>query len=97
MLAAVAGSAFGNALYRRLHPPGDEPEQPPIPVPMVNSIAATGVGLISHLAMGRRGWIPAFAVGTVTSALLGPTLDRKLWPPDQSPSASATNSSHSSE
>lgn len=98
-LAAVAGSAFGNALHKRLHSPGNgqEVSRPPIPIPVVNSIAATVVGLISHVVIGRRGWVPAFAFGSVSTALTGPALDRMLLPADQSSSASDTNSSHSSE
>lgn len=98
-LAAVAGAAFGNALHKRLRSSGEGvgTSRPPIPVPVVNSIAATVVGLISHFVVGRRGWLAAFAFASVSTAITGSVLDQKLLPADQSPSANDTSSSQSSE
>ena len=96
-LAAVAGAAFGNALHQRLRSPGDESgTAETVAIPVVNSLAATLAGFLVGAVFGRRGWIVAFGIGAIASAVFGRALDRRVLPAAQTASASDTSSSHSS-
>lgn len=94
-LAAVAGSAFGSAVHQRLSVPADETDiaRRVFAVPITNSVIGTGIGLL----LGRRGWLGAFVFGTISTSITGSAMDDALLPSRQSPSASDTSSSQSSE
>ncbi len=96
-LAAVVGSAVGFAVHQAIgadEAPGEEPAAPEITVaaPLTNAAVAFVVGILT----GRRAPFTAFVVAAVISALFGTGLDRMLPIGSQSPSASSTNSLHSS-
>ncbi len=96
-LAAVVGSAVGFAVHQAIgadEVPGEEPAAPEITVaaPLTNAAVAFVVGILT----GRRAPFTAFVVAAVISALFGTGLDRMLPIGSQSPSASSTNSLHSS-
>jgi len=96
-LAAVVGSAVGFAVHQAIDAddaPGEEPTGSDITVaaPLTNAAVAFVAGILT----GRRAPFTAFVVAAVISALFGTNLDRMLPIGSQSPSASSTNSLHSS-
>ena len=94
-LAAVAGSAFWNAIHQRLSGPAGETDiaRRVLAVPITNSVIATGIGLL----LGRRGWLGAFGFGAISTPITGSAMDEAWLPSRQSPNASDTSSSQSSE
>ncbi len=97
-LAAVVGSAVGFAVHQAIAPSdvaaGEEPAGSELIVaaPLTNAAVAFVAGIVT----GRRAPFTAFAVGGIISAVFGTGLDRMLPIGSQSPSASSTNSLHTS-